>query len=76
MIQYKQMPKLLQPKQQLTTTIKRINEVVELDVNNERMAVPSAEAYFRLVKRVAVLEQRLANAENKANRAMGLANDR
>jgi len=75
MSQYKQTPKLLQ-KRPMSQSVKQINEMVEIDINNQRTYVPSAEAYQRLVKRVAVLEQRLQSAENKAARAMGIANER
>lgn len=75
MSQYKQTPKLFQ-KRPASQSVKQINEMVEIDINNQRTYVPSAEAYQRLVKRVAVLEQRLQSAENKAARAMGIANER
>ena len=57
-------------------SVTQINEIVEIDINNRRAYVPSAEAYQRLVKRVAVLEQRLQITENKATRAIGIANER
>lgn len=75
MNQYKQQPYLFQ-KRTTPQSVKQINEMVEIDINNQRTYVPSAEAYQRLVKRVAVLEQRLQTAENKASRALGVASER
>ena len=37
-------------------------------MNGNRVVVPTAESYQRLLKKVAVLEQKLYATDNKANR--------
>ncbi len=49
---------------------KILNGMVEFTMDGERVVVPTAEAFQRLMKKVAVLEQRLASIDNKASRAV------
>jgi hypothetical protein len=65
--QQRQIPKLLQAKPDASVTI--VNEVAELNIDGKKMVVPTAEAFHRLTKKVALLEQRLAIIDNKASRA-------
>lgn len=71
MNQYRQraVPVLLQSKQVHEAKVRLINDMVEIDMNGSRVVVPTAESYQRLLKKVAVLEQRLYATDNKANRA-------
>jgi hypothetical protein len=68
--QYSQKPqraKLLQSK--TTANITQVNEAVEIDLNGNKTVVPTIEAFIRLSKKVAMLEQRLYSVDNKATRA-------
>ena len=70
----KQTPRLLE-KPQPDANITIINEVVELDISGKRTVVPTADAFRRLVKKVAILEQRLSSVDNKATRAIRQNNE-
>lgn len=50
------------------TSFKMINGMVEFTIGSDTVILPTAEAFQRLLKKVAVLEQRLAAVDNKANR--------
>ena len=74
MNQYKQkLPRLLKPKQVAESSFTMQNGMVELDIGGERVNVPTAEAFHRLLRQVAVLEQRLAITDDKARSAQRLA---
>ena len=45
-------------------------DLMEVVVNGQRAVVPSAEAYSRLIAKVARLEQKIVNIENKAGQAL------
>jgi hypothetical protein len=70
MNQYKQqaVPALLKSKQVQEARVRLINDMVEIEMNGNRVVVPTAESYQRLLKKVAVLEQKLYATDNKANR--------
>jgi hypothetical protein len=70
MNQYKQqaVPALLKSKQVQEARVRLINDMVEIEMNGSRVVVPTAESYQRLLKKVAVLEQKLYATDNKANR--------
>jgi hypothetical protein len=56
-----------------------LNGMAEFTIDGERVSMPTAEAFQRLLKKVAVLEQRLAVTDNKAATASRVArakNDR
>jgi hypothetical protein len=71
MNQYRQrsVPVLLKSKQVQEARVRQLNDMVEIEINGERVVVPTAENYQRLMKKVAVLEQRLYATDNKATRA-------
>jgi hypothetical protein len=77
MNQYKQraVPALLKSKQVQEARVRLINDMVEIEVNGDRVVVPTAESYQRLLRKVAVLEQKLYATDNKANRAARMNND-
>jgi hypothetical protein len=64
----RKVPMLLQSKQH-KNSVNIVNGMVEMTLDGERILVPSADAFQRLMKKVAVLEQRLASTDNKATRA-------
>lgn len=70
MNQYKQraVPALLKSKQVQEARVRLINDMVEIEMNGDKVVVPTAESYQRLLKKVAVLEQRLYTVDNKTNR--------
>lgn len=70
MNQYKQrsVPVLLKSKQVQEARVRLINDMVEIEMNGDRVVVPTAESYQRLLRKVAVLEQKLYATDNKANR--------
>jgi len=70
MNQYRQraVPALLKSKQVQEARVRLINDMVEIEMNGNKVVVPTAESYQRLLKKVAVLEQRLYATDNKANR--------
>lgn len=49
-------------------TVKESNGMAELILEGQSIFVPTAQAFHALVKRIAVLEQRLVQAENRAGR--------
>jgi hypothetical protein len=51
-----------------TPKARTLNGMVELEIDNNLIYVPSAETFQRLLKRVHQLEQRLYTAENRANK--------
>jgi hypothetical protein len=71
----KQIPVLLQNKLQPKATVNIINNMVEMTIDGERVVVPTADAFQRLMKKVAVLEQRLLSTDNKATRASRINRD-
>ena len=77
MNQYKQqaVPALLKSKQVQEARVRLINDMVEIEMNGNRVVVPTAESYQRLLKKVAVLEQKLYATDNKANRAARMNNE-
>jgi hypothetical protein len=77
MNQYKQrtVPVLLKSRQVQEARVRLINDMVEIEMNGSRVVVPTAESYQRLLKKVAVLEQKLYATDNKANRAARMNNE-
>jgi hypothetical protein len=77
MNQYKQraIPVLLKSKQVQEARVRLINDMVEIEMNGERVVVPTAESYQRLLRKVAILEQKLYATDNKANRAARMNNE-
>ena len=77
MNQYKQraVPVLLKSKQVQEARVRLINDMVEIEMNGDRVVVPTAESYQRLLRKVALLEQKLYATDNKANRAARLNNE-
>ena len=77
MNQYKQraVPALLKSKQVQEARVRLINDMVEIEMNGDRVVVPTAESYQRLLRKVAVLEQRLYATDNKANRMARMKNE-
>ena len=77
MNQYRQraVPALLKSKQVQEARVRLINDMVEIEMNGDRVVVPTAESYQRLLRKVAVLEQKLYATDNKANRMARTKND-
>jgi hypothetical protein len=77
MNQYKQqaVPALLKSRQVQEARVRLINDMVEIEMNGSRVFVPTAESYQRLLKKVAVLEQKLYATDNKANRMARTKNE-
>lgn len=71
----KRVPALLKPTSQ-KNSFKFINGMVEFTIDGEQVTVPTAEAFQRLLKKVTVLEQRLASTDSKASRATRKRHDR
>lgn len=65
----RKVPMLLKNPKTATSNFKLVNGMVEFIIDGEKVVVPTAEAFQRLLKKVAVLEQRLASTDNKASRA-------
>lgn len=65
----RKVPMLLKNPKMESSNFKILNGMVEFTMDGERVVVPTAEAFQRLMKKVAVLEQRLASTDNKASRA-------
>jgi len=65
----RRVPRLLQRHQSSKASFQMLNGVAEFTIDGERVSMPTAEAFHRLLKKVAVLEQRLAVTDNKAARA-------
>jgi hypothetical protein len=77
MNQYRQrsVPVLLKNRQVQEAKVRLINDMVEIEMNGDRVVVPTAESYQRLLKKVSVLEQKLYATDNKANRAARKSNE-
>jgi hypothetical protein len=77
MNQYRQraVPALLKSKQVQEAKVRLINDMVEIEMNGDRVVVPTAESYQRLLRKVAVLEQKLYATDNKANRMARTRNE-
>ena len=77
MNQYKQraVPVLLKSRQVQEARVRLINDMVEIEMNGDRVVVPTAESYQRLLRKVALLEQKLYATDNKANRAARMNNE-
>lgn len=77
MNQYRQrsVPVLLKSRQVQEARVRLLNDMVEIEMNGERVVVPTAESYQRLLKKVSVLEQKLYATDNKANRAARMNNE-
>ena len=77
MNQYRQqaVPVLLKNKQVQEARVRLINDMVEIEMNGSRVIVPTAESYQRLLRKVALLEQKLFATDNKANRAARMNNE-
>jgi len=77
MNQYKQqaVPALLKSRQVQEARVRLLNDMVEIEMNGSRVIVPTAESYQRLLKKVAILEQKLYATDNKANRAARMNNE-
>lgn len=71
--QYKQRASLLKSKNVSESSFTMRNGMVEFEIEGQRVVVPTAEAFQRLLKQVAVLEQRLAVTDNKASRVARMA---
>lgn len=66
----KAVPMLLRDRSKTSSTaVKLHNGMAEFAINGETVVLPTAEAFQRLLKRVAVLEQRLATVDNRSQRA-------
>lgn len=50
---------------------KIINGMVEMTIEGEHVVLPTAEAFQRLFRQVAILEQRLASTDNKLRSIRG-----
>lgn len=73
--QNRKIPRLLQNTKASKTKFQLINGMAEFDIDGERVAMPTVEAFQRLLKKVAVLEQRLAAVDNKASRIPKVRNN-
>lgn len=71
----RKIPALLKTNESTSASFKLLNGMVEFDLDGERVMMPTAEAFSRLLKRVAVLEQRISNADNKINRVQRVRNE-
>lgn len=71
----RKIPVLLKNTKSESANFKIVNGMAEFTLDGERVAVPTAEAFQRLLKKVAVLEQRLASTDNKATRAARMPRD-
>ncbi len=65
----RKIPALLRSPTAESANFNVVNGMAEITMNGNRVVVPTAEAFQRLLKKVAVLEQRLATTDNKASRA-------
>jgi hypothetical protein len=61
----RKIPRLLKTTESTEASFRVLNGMVELEIGGERTVVPTAEAFNRLLKRIAVLEQRIGNTDNK-----------
>ena len=73
--QPRQVPALLK-KMDSNSSVKTLNsDLMEMVINGDRVVVPTAEAYNRLLAKVARLEQRVSNTEGKATKALRKASE-
>lgn len=71
----RKVPALLK-KSTAESTVKGLNsDLVELNINGTKITLPTAEAYNRLVVKIARLEQRVLNTENRSSLALRKANE-
>lgn len=61
----KQIASLLKTTSESESSFKLINGMVEFTIDDQRVYVPTAEAFTMLLKKVSVLEQRLIAVDNK-----------
>jgi hypothetical protein len=64
----KRVPALLKTRESSSSRVSIVNDMVELTLDGQRVVVPTAEAFDRLLKKVAQLETRLYTADNRINR--------
>lgn len=64
----KRVPALLTARESTASRVSIVNNMVELTLDGQRVVVPTAEAFDRLLKKVAQLETRLYTADNRINR--------
>jgi hypothetical protein len=58
------------------SSVKSLNsDLMEVVLNGQRVVVPTAEAYNRLVAKVARLEQRVLNTESRSSQALRKASE-
>lgn len=67
----RKVPRLLQHKSD--TQFQVNNGMAEFTVDGKYVSIPTTEAFHRLLKKVAVLEQRIAVTDNKAAQAARMA---
>ena len=70
MNQYSDRPKvaaLLRKPVQENSSAKSLNGVAEILIGGDRLVVPTMELFSRLTTKIAYLEQRIGNIENKLN---------
>lgn len=75
----RRVPRLLESQKSTKASFQMLNGMAEFTIDGERVSMPTAEAFHRLLKKVAALEQRLAVTDNKAAQAGRVArskNDR
>lgn len=71
----RKLPALLK-KPQAESSLRGLNsDLVEIVVSGQKIVVPTAEAYHRLVTKVARLEQKMLNTENRSVQALRKANE-
>lgn len=68
--QEKKIPALLKTPEK-RNSIRYVNGMVELTLNDEILILPTADTFLKLIKKVMVLEQKLMNLETKTNRISG-----
>ena len=64
----KRVPALLKTRESIGSRVSIVNDMVELTLDGQKVVVPTAEAFDRLLRKVAQLETRLYTADNKINR--------
>jgi hypothetical protein len=73
--QNRKIPRLLQNTKTNKAKFQLVNGMAEFDIDGERVTMPTVEAFQRLLKKVAVLEQRLASVDNRTNRISKVRNN-
>lgn len=73
--QQRKVPRLLQNINNNKTKFNLVNGMAEFDIDGQRVAMPTVEAFQRLLKKVAVLEQRLAIVDNRSHRVSRIKNN-